>query len=246
MTRRDALFALTLSCCASPRLFGDQVPDRVVVLTFDDAAVSHATFVAPLLKKYGFGGTFFVCEFPPDFADKTKYMSWDQIRGLHKMGFEIGSHTRTHAHVTKMNRDQFVAELSYIEDKCRSYDISKPLSFAYPAYETHPSALPVLKERGYRFARAGGSRPYDPNDDDSLLIPSFSTSGNQKERVLDVLAKARAGCMVVFTVHGVPDYAHPNVTTPPELFEEYLRHMLDNRYTVLAVRDLAKYTGPAS
>jgi peptidoglycan/xylan/chitin deacetylase (PgdA/CDA1 family) len=31
-----------------------------IVLTFDDSVASHATFVAPLLKKYGFGATFFV------------------------------------------------------------------------------------------------------------------------------------------------------------------------------------------
>lgn len=63
------------------------IPDKLVVLTFDDAVVSQATFVAPLLKKYGFGGTFFVCEFPPNFEDKTKYMSWAQIRELSKKGF---------------------------------------------------------------------------------------------------------------------------------------------------------------
>ena len=28
------------------------VPDRLVVLTFDDAALTHTTYVAPLLKKY--------------------------------------------------------------------------------------------------------------------------------------------------------------------------------------------------
>ena len=76
------------------------IPDQLVVLTFDDAVSSHATFVAPLLKKYGFGGTFFVCEFPPDFdSDKKKYMAWDQIRSLHEMGFEVASHTHTHANV---------------------------------------------------------------------------------------------------------------------------------------------------
>ena len=130
------------------------------------------------------------------------------------------------------------------EDTCRSYDIPKPLSFAYPAYETHPSALPVLKERGYRFARAGGSRPYDPSHDDPLLIPSYSTSGNNKERVLEAIAQARAGYIVALTIHGVPDFAHPTVTTPPELFKEYLRYMSDHHYTVLSVRDLARYVGP--
>ena len=49
------------------------------------------------------------------------------------------------------------------------------------------------------------------------------------------------GEIVVLTVHGVPDYAHPHVTTPPDLFEAYLEYLRDNRYTVIAMRDLAKF-----
>ena len=45
-------------------------------------------------------------------------------------------------------------------------------------------------------------------------------------------------------MHGVPDYAHPAVTTPPELFEEYLKYLHDNHYKVIALRDLAKYVDP--
>jgi|TARA_B100001964_G_C14168662_1_gene570369 peptidoglycan/xylan/chitin deacetylase (PgdA/CDA1 family) len=33
-----------------------------VVLTFDDSVASQATYVAPLLKKHGFGATFFITE----------------------------------------------------------------------------------------------------------------------------------------------------------------------------------------
>jgi peptidoglycan/xylan/chitin deacetylase (PgdA/CDA1 family) len=98
----------------------------LVVLTFDDAVLSHYTNVAPLLKKYGFTATFFVCEFggKPDFSDKTKYMSWEQIGELSKMGFEIGNHTWHHSHVNKMDEAKFTAELEYIEQKL--YRISYP------------------------------------------------------------------------------------------------------------------------
>ena len=58
------------------------VPEKTVVLTFDDGVLSHSTVVAPLLKKYGFPATFFVCEFQPDFDDKSKYMSWEQMAQL--------------------------------------------------------------------------------------------------------------------------------------------------------------------
>jgi peptidoglycan/xylan/chitin deacetylase (PgdA/CDA1 family) len=95
--------------CSRASMAGPPMRERVVVLTFDDASRSHATFVAPLLKKYGFGATFFICEFPPDFAtDKTKYMTWKQIRSLHDMGFEIANHTRTHTHVDKMSKCELI------------------------------------------------------------------------------------------------------------------------------------------
>src|SRR5207247_3660160 len=81
------------------------VPDKLIVLTFDDSAKSHATYVAPRLKKLGFGGTFFITEgfdFP---TNKTGYMTWDEIAGLHEMGFEIGNHTGKHAHAAQHTRE---------------------------------------------------------------------------------------------------------------------------------------------
>lgn len=31
------------------------IPERLVVVTFDDGCASHATIAAPILKKHGFG-----------------------------------------------------------------------------------------------------------------------------------------------------------------------------------------------
>ncbi|HMI32408.1 MAG TPA: polysaccharide deacetylase family protein [Candidatus Limnocylindrales bacterium] len=88
------------------------VPDKLVVFTFDDSAKSHATYVAPRLKKLGFGGTFFITEgfdFP---TNKTGYMTWEEIAGLHKMGFEIGNHTAKHANAARQSREELTADLS--------------------------------------------------------------------------------------------------------------------------------------
>jgi peptidoglycan-N-acetylglucosamine deacetylase len=238
------LFVCWLLADAAGQILRKPIPDKLVVLTFDDAAVSHATYVAPLLRKYGFGGTFFVCEFPPDFQDKTKYMSWEQIRQLHKMGFEIASHTKNHTPVNKVNRGQLKAELEYIEMKCAGLKIKRPVTFAYPGYSTHPGALETLREKGYLFARAGGSRPYDPQKDHPYLLPSYSTAGAteaDRTRVLGAIREAKDGRIVILTVHGVPDKAHNRVTTPPALFEEYLQYLHNNNYRVIALRDLKKF-----
>src|SRR5919112_3483724 len=72
-----------------------QIPDKLVVLTLDDAVKSHRTFVAPLLKELGFGATFFVTH---SWMNDTEYfMSWRDIAEISQMGFEIGNHSWTHA-----------------------------------------------------------------------------------------------------------------------------------------------------
>jgi len=69
-----------------------------------------------LLKEFGFGATFFICKFLPNFKDTSKYMNWQQIRKLNRVGFEVANRTRTHAAVSLLSGIQFIGELNYIED----------------------------------------------------------------------------------------------------------------------------------
>ncbi len=242
MKKKLLLLLVLLPLFTNAQVLRKPIPDKLVVLSFDDAIVTQYTVVAPLLKKYGFGATFFVCEFPtPPFSDKSKYLSWEQIAALNKMGFEIGNHTQNHTHVNKMDSLHFAAELKYIENKCAQYHIPKPISFAYPGYDTSPKALPVLKAVGYVFARQGFNRPYDPLNDNPLLMPGLTTTADNSKDVYDILSKANHGKIVVLTLHGVPDEAHPWVNTPPELFEQYLKFLKNNHYQVIAIRDLKQY-----
>ncbi|MEI6945850.1 polysaccharide deacetylase family protein [Paraflavisolibacter sp. H34] len=230
-----------LSLTGSAQVLKKPLPDKLVVLTFDDAPVTHYTFVAPLLKKYGFGATFFVCEFPPDFADTSLYMNWRMMHELGNMGFEVANHTHTHKHVNRLTREQLGQELAYIEQKLDSLRLPRTVSFAYPAYDTHPTALEVLNERGYAFARAGGYRLYDPLTDHPYLVPSYTAKKDNREQILQALEGAKGGKIAVLTLHGVPDYAHDWVTTPPALFEEYLNYLHDHHFKVIAMKDLQQY-----
>ncbi|HJS01058.1 MAG TPA: polysaccharide deacetylase family protein [Flavobacterium sp.] len=233
-------FFLTFSL-ASAQIIKRPIPDKLVVLTFDDAPASHYTIVAPLLKKHGFKATFFVCEFPPNFRDNSKYMNWSQIKKLDKMGFEIANHTQSHAHVNKLSKEKFIQQLQYIENKCDSLKIKKPQSFAYPGYDYSLNSIATLQEQGYILARAGGSRAYNPVEDNSFLIPSWATNETNKEQIIAAFQEAKDGKIVILTIHGVPDIEHPWVNTPPELFKEYLDYLSNNHYKVIALKDLNKY-----
>lgn len=217
------------------------LPDRTVVLTFDDAVRSQITFVAPLLKELGFGATFYVCDFPRTPEDEDKYMTWEQIAELNRLGFEVANHTRSHPSIGKITEAEIAEELDYIDRQCRTHGIPATTTFAYPGYGLNEKALPIFAERGFLFARAGGNRCYDPTADHPYLVPSFDIAGTDEQKVIGFLDQVAPGRVAVLTVHGVPDLLHPWVNTPPELFGRYLHYLKDNGYTVLAMRDLAGY-----
>jgi peptidoglycan/xylan/chitin deacetylase (PgdA/CDA1 family) len=213
---------------------------RIVVLTFDDSVVSHATVVAPLLKQYGFGATFFITEGFEFLEDKQHYMTWQQIKDLHDAGFEIGNHTRRHRGVAKQSPAELEADIAHIEVQCKKHGIPRPLSFCYPGYQTSPTAVEILRRRGYRFARAGGAAAADPARDDPLLLPQAFDSKPEStlEQFKASVAQAREGKIVILTFHGVPDLQHPWVNTDPARFDRYLEHLKAEGVRVVALRDL--------
>lgn len=240
--------AVTATTVAAPAL-----PDKLVVLTFDDSSVSHATIARPVLKRYGFGATFFITEGFTFRTNKRDYMTWEQIAELHRDGFEIGNHTRDHLSITEKNVPRLAEQLAAIAERCREHEIPTPVSFAWPGNKFHPDALPVLQAAGIRFARRGGEPEvpykegggiaYEPGADHPLLIP---TAGDARpdwtlDHLARAVAKARAGRIAVLQFHGVPDGEHPWVNTPRERFEEYMAWLHREGYKVIALRDLARY-----
>ena len=122
-------------------------PGKTVVLTFDDAVSNHAAFAAPLLSELGFHATFFICEFPPDFAvNKRQYMTWEQIRSLDAAGFEIANHTMTHAGLSAMAPETCEKEIELLEARFRDVGLPRSRAFGYPGGPAADYAPPLLKK----------------------------------------------------------------------------------------------------
>ena len=86
---------------------------KTVILTFDDAVTSQYTSVAPLLKRLGFGATFFICRFNDEWRKQHSdhLLAAEQIRALDQMGFEIGNHTWNHPDLRKCDAAVIAREL---------------------------------------------------------------------------------------------------------------------------------------
>ncbi|MEI7462052.1 MAG: polysaccharide deacetylase family protein [Pirellula sp.] len=232
---------------------GEPIPEKLVVLTFDDSAKSHFTVVRPMLLTYGFSATFFITE-GFDFQDnKRDYMTWEEISQLHQDGFEIGNHTRDHLGISDKNLDKLTEQLEGINQRCAAYKIPKPVSFAWPGNALASAGLDALSAGGIRFARRGGAPEYEyakgrgfayePMLDHPLLIPSAGDARPDWELddFVRAVQQAKFGRIAVLQFHGVPDTAHSWVNTPKAKFEQYMHYLASEGYKVIALRDLEKY-----
>ena len=137
---------------------GVRLPDRPVLLTFDDASQGQYTSALPVLLKHRFTATFFVMTVV---LDKPHWLSRDQVRDLHRRGMAIGAHTWDHHPVTGYSGTDWQTQL--IEPaRGLSHLIGAPVRyFAYPYGIWNQAALPHVTSAGYQ-AAFQLSAPQDP------------------------------------------------------------------------------------
>ncbi len=234
------------------------IPDKLIVLSFDDGNKSDFTVVPKVLKKYGFGATFYITEGLGFLKNPQNYVSWEEVKKLDEMGYEIGNHTQHHRNVTRLKPEDLAASIAHIDKRCAEHGITKPVTFCFPGFSHSHGAVKVLEKRKFQFARRGvrpeykdkgkgGRGPaYDPKIDDPLLVPTTGYAGPDwtMEDLKWAVGQAVNGKIAVLCFHGIPAVEHPWVHTDPEDFERYMKYLKDEGCTVIAMRDLAKYVDP--
>jgi peptidoglycan/xylan/chitin deacetylase (PgdA/CDA1 family) len=129
--------------------YGEALPEKPVMLTFDDTDLDQYTLAYPEMKKYGFKGVFFIMTVS---LGKPRYMSKDQLKELGEQGHILGSHTWDHKNVKKYEAADWPIQVEKPSKLLESIT-GKPVEyFAYPFGLWNPEAIPFLKERGFKAA----------------------------------------------------------------------------------------------
>ena len=128
-----------------------ELPDKPILITFDDGYYSNYKYIFPILEKYNVKASIFiVTDNIGKMIDGKKYLSWRQCEIMYESGLvEIFSHSTKHVFYDRLP----VRELK--DDVKKSYDlIEKHLGkqdlkvFAYPYGAYTKESVFVLKLNG--------------------------------------------------------------------------------------------------
>lgn len=124
---------------------GHRLPPNPIALTFDDGYSEHLHTVMPILREYGFKGTFFIIT---GFADEKRqgYLHWDQVQQLAASGMEIAAHSKTHPDLRGRNHDFLVYEMLGSLESLKVNLGLQHAAFAYPMGRYDDAALGVVKQ----------------------------------------------------------------------------------------------------
>ncbi|MBS1598092.1 MAG: polysaccharide deacetylase family protein [Bacteroidetes bacterium] len=125
---------------------GTALPEKSILLTYDDTDLDQYTVALPEMKKYGFKGVFFIMTVS---LGRPHYMSKEQVKDLSDQGHAIGSHTWDHHNVKKYQGNDWVIQIDKPTKQLETIT-GKPMRFfAYPFGLWNKQAIPELKKRGF-------------------------------------------------------------------------------------------------
>lgn len=128
---------------------GRTPPVPGAVLTFDDGYEDNYTVAFPILKKYGWTGTFFVVT---STVDTRGHMTPAQLAEMSRAGMAIESHGQHHIDFSQLSLGAARTELAGSKRIIAGWS-GKPVEFfAYPAGRFTPALEALLGELGYRGA----------------------------------------------------------------------------------------------
>ncbi len=148
------------------------LPEKPVLLTFDDGHYNVLKNVLPLFEKYGACGVVCVIGKYTEYAsthigeshkESYSYLTWDDISLLEKSGFfEIGNHSydmhefsprygigRIKGESDEVYREKFLSDTKRLECKIEQCGCRKPRVYAYPFGRYNKVAKTALVSCGY-------------------------------------------------------------------------------------------------
>ncbi|WP_231489956.1 polysaccharide deacetylase family protein [Pedobacter sp. Leaf170] len=133
-------------------VYGKKLPEKPIMITFDDTDEDQFTVGNSTLKKHGFKGVYFIMTVSIGRKGRINYMTKEQIKQLSDEGNTIASHTYDHKNFAQFKDEDWKAQIDEPTKKLAQITGKKVEYFAYPYGVYKAANLPKLKEHGFKAA----------------------------------------------------------------------------------------------
>lgn len=124
-----------------------KLPEKPILITFDDGYRDFYTDAYPILKKYNAKATAYIVY---DFLNRPNYMFSNEVLEISKDGLvEIGAHTMDHVWLRGDSLEKVKYQIEESRKKLQELTGKPVLSFAYPYGAFDGQAVQVVKEAGF-------------------------------------------------------------------------------------------------
>jgi peptidoglycan/xylan/chitin deacetylase (PgdA/CDA1 family) len=154
---------------------GQTLPDKPVLLSFDDGDEDQWTNALPILQKHHFTATFFIMTVV---LDKPFFLLRTQVHALDEMGMTIGAHTWDHHRVTDYTDADWTKQVTGPARELSELVGHPILYFAYPYGLWNTAAVAHIKQAGFVAAFQLEAAP--DQDEPLFTIPRVIGSGYWK------------------------------------------------------------------
>lgn len=127
-------------------VYGKSLPEKSVLISFDDTRLDQYTAALPELDKNNFKGAFFIMTVS---LGRPGYMSREQVKDLSDQGHSIGSHTWDHGNVNKYEAADWIKQIDKPSATLKSITGKEVKHFAYPFGLWNENAIEHLKKRNF-------------------------------------------------------------------------------------------------
>ena len=142
--RGQGYTSITLADLVYHLALGWPVPDKALILTFDDGYRDNYTNAFPLLKRYDYVGTFFLVTQPIDNGDPA-YLSWDMVEAMHQAGMDFQPHSYRHFDLRDKDVDFLVYEIVGPKEAIEARTGQTVRFFSYPSGSYDDLTIAVLR-----------------------------------------------------------------------------------------------------
>ncbi|QAA30970.1 polysaccharide deacetylase family protein [Clostridium manihotivorum] len=145
----NGYFTLTMDELYSYMKEGKEIPEKSVVLTFDNGYSSTYTNVFPVLKDLNFKATIFVLS---DSINTDNYLSTAQIKELSNNGLDVAVHIGDNSNISKLSLDK---QLSTLKQSKQSLEgiINKGINFVSYGYSNPTeNTKKATEQAGFKMA----------------------------------------------------------------------------------------------